>query len=435
MLELDEAIARCLAAAPAMVEETCPLAGCHGRVLARDLVAPRPLPPWDNSAMDGFAVVAADTRGEDAPGCDDHEMGVATSPAGWTELQVLETIAAGSVGTRTIKPGTASRIMTGAPVPPGADAIVIRENTEPIPGAPGRVRVAGSVQPGQHIRRAGEELAVGDPVLPAGTPLGPAQLGLCASLGIEQLPVARPPRVGIIATGDEIVLPGLPLGPGQIHASNSAALVAWVREAGGEPWDCGIARDDLDSTHQAFKRALDAECDLILSTGGVSVGDFDVVREAMGAVGAEMDFWKVRMKPGKPLAFGTIGGRPAFGLPGNPVSCQVGFLQFVRPVIRRALGVRSPFLPVLPAHLVEDHHKKPGRTELVRVRLAFTWTAQGLQLQATRTGPQGSHRSTTLARGHGLVRLDADSHGARAGERVPVQVYDWSFAAGGQAWA
>jgi len=235
--------------------------------------------------------------------------------------------------------------------------------------------------------------------------------------------VARRPRVAILATGDEIVRPGEPLGPGQIWSSNTATLMGMVAEAGGEPIDCGVAPDDLAGTREAFQRALDVTPDLLISTGGVSVGDFDVVRDAMVDVGAEMSFWKVAMKPGKPLAFGVIGGVPAFGLPGNPVSCAVGFLQFVRPVIRRAQGDARPFLAVLEAVLVDPIRKRPGRAELVRVRLEH----HGGRLEAHLSGPQGSGRPTSLARAHGLVLLGAQASSAEVGDRVAVQIFDPSF--------
>ncbi len=408
MLRLEEAVARCMAAALPVRTERVPTAAAAGRVLVEDVRAVGPQPPWDNSAMDGYAVIAADFA------------------EGRAELDVLETIAAGSVGTVPVRRGTTSRIMTGAPLPEGADAIVIRENSEPLVGRPERVRLVDQPRPGQQVRLGGEELQAGDLVLPAGTTLGPAHVGLCASVGVAELAVARRPRVGVIATGDEIVMPGGTLGPGQIFASNSQAILAWVTAAGGEAIDCGIARDTLQSTKEAFSRALSEGCDFVVSTGGVSVGDFDVVKEAMEGVGAAMDFWKVRVKPGKPLAFGRIGDRPAFGLPGNPVSCQVGFLQFVRPVIRASLGDPNPYLPVVTATLADGHPHRPGRAELVRVRLRV----DGGGFVAHRTGHQGSGRSSSMAQAHGLALVDADSEGVAPGSAIAVQVYDWSFLAG-----
>ena len=264
--------------------------------------------------------------------------------------------------------------------------------------------------------------------LQPGLPLTPAALGLCASLGHTHVVVARPPRVAVLSTGDEIVPPGQPLTLGQIWSSNSAALQGYIRQAGGEPVDCGNAPDDPAGARAAFERVLAADPDVIVSTGGVSVGDYDVVKSVLQDLGVEMAFWKVAMKPGKPLAFGTIGGTPTFGLPGNPVSCQVGFLQFVRPVLRRALGHARPFLPVVDAVLVEELSKRPGRAELVRVALAQA----GGRLEVRRAGPQGSGQASTFARTHGLLLFGAEMRSLRAGDRVQVQVFDWGFADGAE---
>lgn len=432
MLSVEEALQRCLAAAQPVREELVAVPRAAGRVLSREVASQVRLPPWDNSAMDGYAVIAADTSGGEQPSCDAEAHG---HTEGQVLLGLLETIPAGGVGSQVVRPGTCSRIMTGAPVPDGADAVVMQEHTEVLAGPPERIRIRGQAKVGQHIRRAGEELSVGDPVLPAGTVLGPGHLGLLASLGLAEVHVARQPLVAVLATGDELVAPGLPLGPGQIHASNTQSLVAWIEAAGARALDCGIAPDTLDGTRAAFRRALDAGCDLLISTGGVSVGDFDFVKEALGDVGAAMDFWKVRIKPGKPLAFGNIGGVPAFGLPGNPVSAQVEFLQFVRPVIRRTLGDPNPFLPVLDATLVDGHRKRQGRAELVRVSLQHDVNGR---LLARTTGAQGSGRSSSMALSHGFALLAADGTGADPGSTVAVQVFDWSFtdrADAGYRWA
>jgi len=402
-----------------------------GRWLAEDVHAREPLPRWDNSAMDGYAVIAADTA--ELPGGDGGDACAAPgeTPEAGRPLRVLETIAAGGVGTQTVEPGTCSRIMTGAPMPPGADAVVMREHVDE--RDPDEVVIGRVARPGQNVRRAGEEQPAGACLVACGTPLHAAALGLCAMAGRTEVTVVARPRVAILATGDEVQPPGSPLGPGQIWSSNTVALAAMVREAGGEPVDAGIAPDDLEGTRAAFREALSSEPDLLLSTGGVSVGDFDVVRQALADVGADMDFWKVRMKPGKPLAFGVIGGVPAFGLPGNPVSCLVNFLQFVRPVIRRALGDRHPFLPVLEATLTAPVRKRIGRDELVRVSLSKR--ADGLL--ATPTRSQSSGQVSSMAHGHGFALLSADSDGAPTGARVAVQVFDESHACGegpGYAW-
>lgn len=411
MLTVEEALARCLAAARPVVPERVSLVEAFGRVLVEPLISSVSLPPWDNSAMDGFAVRAADLcDGATSAGCCDAPRATGDGVV----LRVLETIAAGAVGQHRVEPGTTSRIMTGAPLPEGADAVVMREDSEAVDET--HVRLRGSAHVGQHLRRAGSEVRPGDLLLPAGDPLTPAAVGVAASAGQVDLLVARRPRVAVIATGDEIVAPGAPRQPGQIWSSNSLTLLGLVREAGAEPVDCGIAPDTLEGTRAAFRRALD--CDFILSTGGVSVGDFDVVKEALAAEGAEMRFWKVRMKPGKPLAFGLIGGKPAFGLPGNPVSCVVNFFQFVRPVLRVSLGDRRPYLPVVDAVFRGELRRSTGREELVRVTLSWE---QG-RLTARSTGAQGSDQLTSLARGHGLMLVGRELASLDDGATVAVQL-------------
>lgn len=423
MLSVEEARARCEAASPAPRLEEVGIEAALGRVLAQDLDCPAMLPPWDNSAMDGFALRAEDTRGE--VGLDGCEGGPAEGEEG-VALRVLETIQAGGVGQHEVLPGTCSRIMTGAPLPPGADAVVMREDTQPLAGSPERVLIRGRAVAGQHIRRAGGELRPGDRLLSVGCLLGPGAIGLLAGAGIDRVPVWARPRVAVIGTGDELVAPGRTLGPGQIHGSNSLALCGWIERAGGVAIDCGVAPDTLAGTIEAFGRALSVEPDLLISTGGVSVGDFDFVKEAFASLGVGLDFWKVRMKPGKPLAFGHIGAVPIFGLPGNPVSCQVNFLQFVRPVLRRAMGDPRPYLPVLPVRVLDAFRKRPGRAELVR--LALHLAEDGSVLGRT-TGDQGSGQGSSMAWAHGLALLGVESEGFAAGERLSTQIFDWSFAA------
>jgi len=424
MLSVEEARARCEAAGPAPRLEEVGLDEALGRVLARDLDCPGLLPPWDNSAMDGYALRAADTCGEEGGDCCDEARVPGADPG--VALRVLETIPAGGVGRHEVVPGTCARIMTGAPLPRGADAVVMREDTELLPGSPEAVLVRGRAAPGQHIRRAGSELGPGDRLLSAGSLLGPGAVGLLAGAGLARVPVWARPRVAVIGTGDELVAPGLPLGPGQIHASNSQALCGWIEQAGGLAIDCGVAPDTLAGTVEAFGRALAAKPDLLISTGGVSVGDFDFVKEAFSSLGVDLDFWKVRMKPGKPLAFGHIGAVPIFGLPGNPVSCQVNFLQFVRPVLRRAAGDPRPYLPVLPVRVLDGFGKRPGRAELVRLCLRL---AEDGSLEGRTTGDQGSGQGSSMAWAQGLALLGVESEGFKAGERVPTQIFDWSFAA------
>lgn len=398
MLSIEAALARILAHVPANGEERVELSAALGRVLAEDVVAPVALPPWPGSAMDGYAV-----RSGDVPG----------------RLRVLETIPAGGVPTWRVEPGTASRIMTGAPVPDGADAVVMVEDTE---SDGDEVLVRVNAAPGQHVRPRGSEIPLGHPVLRAGATLGPGALGVLAALGMPSVRVAMRPRVGVLSTGDEVVEPGFPLGPGQIWSSNSFALCALVAEAGGLPVHLGNVADEPEAMAAAFRRAL--QCDVVVSTGGVSVGDYDHVKDVLADLGLVMDFWKVAMKPGKPLAFGTVGRVPVFGLPGNPVSCMVNFLQFVRPLLRRMVGDPRPFLPVIEAHMEAPWRRRPGRPELVRVTLQ----RRDGRVWAKVAGGQGSAHLLGMAEAHGFALMSAEQ--TELDGAVRVQVFDPGFLAG-----
>ncbi len=396
MLSVEEAVARVMAQVTTGATERVFLADALGRVLRETVVAPGPVPRFANSAMDGYAL-----RATEVPGT----------------LEVLETIAAGGVATRIVGPGQASRIMTGAPVPEGADAVVMVEDTR-VEGD--RVVVATHARVGQHVRPLGADVREGEAVLQPGTILSPGAIGLLATLGCPSVRVAARPRVAILSTGDEVVEPGFALGPGQIHSSNTHSLTAQVRAAGGLPVDLGTVRDDPRAIAEAFAAAASVG-DLVVSTGGVSVGDFDHVK---GAIGSGMDFWKVAMKPGKPLAYGRVGGKPCFGLPGNPVSCMVNFYQFVRPVLRAMTGDPHPFLPVVDAHLSRPVKRAPGRVEFLRVALS---RHDGQLLATPVGGHQGSGNVRSMAEAHGFALLDAD--GTVIEGHVPVQVFDWSFEA------
>jgi molybdopterin molybdotransferase len=410
VLSIEEALARVLEDVPRTGAEQVPLASAYGRVLAERIRSPRNVPPWDNSAMDGYAVRASDFRGDEE-----------------VTLDVLEVIGAGQVPTEEVRVGAASAIMTGAPVPEGADAVVMVEQSD---GArEGQVRIRGPVRPGQHIRRAGEDIAEGDEVLAPGVILSPGRVGLVASLGLPSLLVARKPVVAILSTGDEVVPPGRPLGPGQIYSSNNAALAGLVLEAGAVPLDLGNAADDLESLRTRLGYAIH-EGHLVVTTGGVSVGAYDLVKQVfVELAGDDLDFWKVRMKPGKPLAFGRVarGGRsvPLFGLPGNPVSCMVNFLQYVRPWIRTAMGDPRPYLPVVEAVAETEIREKPGRAKLVRVTLR----REGGRILAASTGTQSSGALSSMAHAHGLLLLGEDRGGCAVDEVVRVQVIQPGFLA------
>ncbi len=401
MIEMEEALERIVSDVERLPARDLPLADCLGRQLARSIVSPRHVPPLANSSMDGFAVRAADTG---------------STPV---TLRVIGSLRAGQAPVEPLLPGTAIRIMTGAPIPPQADAVVKVEDTRP---AGEDVRIMVAVDQGNYVRQAGEDLRAGEEVLQAGCTLTPARLGLLASMGFASAPAVRRPRVAILSTGDELVAPGNSLPPGKIYSSNPYALAAQAREAGALPLDRGSAPDELQATRRALRSCL--PCDIIITTGGVSVGDHDHVKEALALEGAEQRLWRVAMKPGKPMAYGLFGGSRFFALPGNPVSCMVGFLQWVRPVVRKMLGDPRPFLPVVDAVIEESVRKRPGRAWLERVQLRpgpdGCWLAR-------RTGNQSSGVLRSMANAQGLLLLHRDSAGVDAGEAVRVQLLDWRF--------
>ena len=414
MISITEALRMCLKSVHAMPAESVPTEAALHRVLAEDIHARTALPPWDNSAMDGYALLAADTDGLPANTDQDACFSAATPTRDFVQLSITETIPAGTVAEQPITTGKAARIMTGAPMPAGADSVIMREQTTESEDS---VQVHRRVVTGQNVRKAGENVPAGARVLHKGSILTPGALGLCAAIGCESVMVSRQPRVAILSTGDEVVAPGQSLQKGKIHSSNTHALCGWIRLAGGLPIDIGIAKDTLEDTRDKLGQAVGA--DVVISTGGVSVGDYDVVRQAMDELGAKMQFWKVRIKPGKPLAFGVIQGTPAFGLPGNPVSCQVGFLQFVRPWIRTALGDRNPFLPVIQAQFDGSFEKKAGRAELARV--AVRLGANGPV--ATLAGSQGSGNQMSMVQANGLLLMSESKTTIQNGDNVTVQLF------------
>jgi molybdopterin molybdotransferase len=303
---------------------------------------------------------------------------------------------------KTVGPGQASKIMTGAPVPAGADAVVMVERTHAlaeVDGEVARVEILASARIGEHIRRQGEEVRAGESVLLAGECIGPAAIGLAASVGHAKLPVRRQPRVAIVSTGDELVAVTEKPGPGKIRNSNSHSLAAQVVQAGGEPHVLGVARDNAEDTRALLSRA--PEFDMMITTGGVSMGDYDVVKTVLEEIG-ELDFWKVAMRPGAPQTFGTIGGTPFFGLPGNPTSTMVGFEMFVRPAIRKMGGFTTLMRPRVIATLAHDVKKKIDRRYFMRARL--TRTAEGGYSVAI-SGNQSSALLTAMHRGNCLLSL------------------------------
>lgn len=387
MLSAVEAYTRIAARIPLMSAESVVLRDAQGRVLAAPVVAGRQLPPWDNSAMDGFAVRAADLPGE---------------------LPVVGTIAAGAAPDVVLPPGAALRIMTGAPMPAGADTVVMRENVDDR----GDTAVFPAERAGRDVRRAGEDIALGDEVLHTGDELGPGELGVLAALGFARVDVARRPRVGVLSSGDELVEVDVEPRPGQIVNSNAYALAAQVREAGGEPVMLGIARDDTDEMVAKVREGL--ALDFLVTSGGVSVGDYDFVKPAFERAGVPLEFWKVAIKPGKPLAYGLApSGAPVFGLPGNPVSSMVVFELFVRPAIRAALGAREVQRPRAPVVLTTDYRKQPGRAHYVRAALR----RDGGELHATPNARQGSGMLRSMLGVDALIELPIEHGDARAGDR------------------
>ena len=352
MLTVTEAREIILTAVPTLPSRPFPLADALDCVLAQDVASPIDLPLWDNSAVDGFAVRASDLA-------DANE----NSPI---HLHVTADVPAGTAPKVRVEPQTCERVFTGAPIPEGADAVVMQEDTHP--HHEGYIAVTESVEPGENIRRAGDDVTRNEVVLRAGTLLGPAQLGMAAAVGVTQL-VAHPrPRVGVLVTGAEIVEPGQPLRAGQIYDSSSYALGAFVKQAGCEPVELGIADDTREDLHEKIDYGL-SECDAVITVGGVSVGEYDLVKDVLAELGCEQKFWKIAMRPGKPFVFGTRGVKLVFGLPGNPVSAAVTFLLLVRPALLKMRGLAELDLPSVSAEAAGDFVNSDDRQHYMRVNL------------------------------------------------------------------
>jgi molybdopterin molybdotransferase len=422
MIGVDEALATILAAATPLPPVEVALLEALGLTLAEAVVAPHDAPPYRNSAMDGYAVRGADLAG--------------AGRAAPVRLAVVAEIAAGHPSDATIGPGQAARIMTGAAMPAGADTVVRFEETDEVSaecrvpsaeldvahagrGVRKSVLVLASVRTGSNVRQAGEDMRAGEVALAAGTPLRAAEIGLLASLGRASVSVHRRPRVAILSTGDEVVPIDAPLAPGQLRDSNSYTLASLVRRYGGEPVLLGIARDRLDEV----RRALDAgrECDLVVSSAGVSAGDYDVVKDALQAEG-RIDLWQVNMKPGRPLAFGRLGGAPYLGLPGNPVAAMVSFEIFGRPLLLRLLGRRSVDKPRLRATALERLENGSARRHFVRVRVE---PGPDGGFVCRLAGDQGAGVLTSMALANGLAVVAEGVTAIEPGEPVEVLMLDW----------
>lgn len=411
MIDVDDALRRILAAFRPLEVEDRALSEALGHILATDVVAGSPVPAFPNAAMDGFAVRATDTAG--------------ATPMRPATLRVIAEAPAGVPCAAIVRPGTAVRIMTGAPIPAGTDAVVRFEETDEITsatrhGAGSVVGIHRAASAGDNVRPIGEDVAAGATVLHAGARIRPAEIGVLAALNCTRVAVHRRPRVGILATGDEIVDPGESLAAGQIRNSNAPMLAAMVTQVGGEPVSLGIARDCTDELRQALAQAMGL--DLLLTTGGVSVGDYDLVKQVLQREG-QIDVWSVRIKPGKPLAFGWLAGTPLLGLPGNPVAAAVAFEQFARPAIRAMLGDQDLSLPTVMARLTERIDNRGGRRHFVRV--AVSATAGGYVARVA--GRQGSSVLSTLARANGLLVIPETTDAVDEGDVVPVQMLDWDL--------
>lgn len=395
MISIHEALDAVLAAVVPLSDEEVPLLQALGRAASQRIVSPEQVPTFANSAMDGFAVSGADLE------------------AGRREFRVVVDIPAGRFVEEAVAPGEAARIMTGAPLPPGVDTVVQVEHTatagdvmtvETAPGA------------GANVRRAGEDVTVGDVLFERGAHLGAAEIGLLAAVGVERVRVARRPRVAILATGSELVAAGQPMQPGQIRNSNSFTAFGQAIAAGADPILLGIARDDLDETRRLLAAAL--ENDLVITSGGVSVGDYDFVKQVQDELGVQRRFWGIATKPGKPLAFGTRGDTMVFGVPGNPVASMVSFEMYVRPAILALQGRPDVFRPWFHAAAAEPVGRTKSRTEARRCRLMH----EDGRMRFTTTGPQGSGILSSMAGAQGLFFVPPHYPGGDVGEELLVML-------------
>jgi molybdopterin molybdotransferase len=422
MISVEEALAFILKHFQPLDPECVPLLDSLERVLTEDIVSDIDVPPFNNSAMDGYAVIADDI--------------VTASPDHPVALRVIGDVAAGYTASRSVERSTAMRIMTGAPLPPGADTVVRFEETsenlakghlersaveskEPLQGLR-TVDILKAIKRGDNVRAAGEDIRIGEVVFPRGSVVRPAEIGVLASLGRKHVSVHRRPRVAILATGDELVALDAPITPGKIRNSNEYSNAAAVLKAGGVPVQLGIARDNIADLTAKIRAGLDADVDLFLTSAGVSVGDYDVVKDVLNAEG-EMRFWQVKMKPGKPLAFGVLRGKkpvPLLGLPGNPVSAMISFEVFARPAIFTMLGKTKFARPTVRANLQEEIKNDSGRRNFIRVVVE----KRGEEYVARSTGEQGSGILTSVARANGLLVVPEAVPLVRAGETVEIQL-------------
>ena len=408
MISVEEALEKVLSYVQVLDREEKPILQCLGQVLDEDVYSPIDVPPLDNSAMDGYAIKAEDATG--------------ATPSSPVFLDVIGEVSAGAISDKELGPGTAIRIMTGAPLPKGADSVVRFEDTDEAqrhehPLA--QIGVLCQIPKGQNVRRAGEDIATGQMVLNRSTPLRPQEIGVLASIGKSKAWVIRRPVVAILATGDELVEIDQPLPQGKIYNSNSFSIAAQVLRYGGIPLGLGIARDRVQEIEGKIQEALSS--DMLITSGGVSLGDYDLVKDVLAEQG-EVSFWTVRMKPGKPLAFGVIGGVPHLGLPGNPVSSMITFELFGRPAILKMMGKKNLAKPSVRATLESSIQNSDGRRIFARAIVR----REGDRYFAQSTGPQGSGILTSMASANGLVIVPEDAKAVAEGDTVEVLMLDWS---------
>ncbi|OGD26912.1 MAG: hypothetical protein A2Y56_12375 [Candidatus Aminicenantes bacterium RBG_13_63_10] len=401
MIDYANALRRVVARAKPLPAESVPLTGSLGRTLAQNIRARAPIPPFAKATMDGYAVKAADTRPAEAG-----------RPV---KIEVVEDLPAGRISHKALSSGQAVRIMTGAPLPRGADAVVMVEDTEK---AASLVKIFRAVSPGDNIGRAGEDLEKGDLILEKGELIGPAEVGMLAALGLASVRVVRRPKLAVIATGDEIVEPGEKAGPGRIWNSNGYSLLSLALEAGTEARYLGIARDRASQLERKIQKAKDA--DILTISGGVSVGDYDLVKEELRRLGVRPVFWQLRIKPGKPTFFGVRGRQLVFGLPGNPTSAMVMFHLFVRPAIDLMLGRKRTGLRSARAVLEQEIAIRPGRTQFLRGRLV----GEGPVLRVEPFPDQRSGVLRSMVKSRVLIVMPADLPRLQKGREVEILFLD-----------
>jgi molybdopterin molybdotransferase len=404
MISVEEALEKILSHIRPLGTEKISLLDALGRVIAEDIYAKRDIPPLDNSAMDGYAVRSMDVT----QATRDHPI----------RLEVVEDLPAGFVSKKVLQKGQAIRIMTGAPIPKGSDAVIPVEETAK---EGNEAAIFKATAPGDCIRKAGEDVKKGDRVIFAGDVIRPSEIGMLASLSRSSIHVYQRPLVAILCTGEELVDVDEELSDAHIVSSNSYTLAAQVKDCGANPIQLGIAKDRKEEITSKLRQGLRA--DVLISSAGVSVGDYDLVKDVLKDLGMQMVFWKVAMKPGRPLAFGTIGTQPVFGLPGNPVSSMVSFEQFVRPSLLKMMGHRQLFRPIIEGTVREDIHKEKGQRHFIRAFVSF----ESDRYFVSTTGDQGSGILWSMVKANGLIIIPEDREMIKAGEKVQVQLLDRNF--------